>query len=165
MILSYIIIAILILFDFLLKSFYSGMYALNQIEVIIPNVLTLGYIRNYGASFGMLQDQQMFFFIITLIALAIFGYLFSTSNIKTKKLYTISLIFLISGTIGNGIDRLLYGYVIDYIQVPILPFVGNTFFNLADALLNIGIALLFIEFIIEGIKDYNKKKREKDGTN
>lgn len=160
MLISYIVMFILIVSDYLLKLLFSNIYALNQINEIIPGVLKFGYIQNFGASFGLLEGQQFLFFIITLIALSIFGYFFSKSDWKTKFVYTLSFVFLISGTMGNAIDRVLYGYVIDYIQVPLLPFVGNTYFNLADALLNIGIVLLFIELLIlEPIR--NKKLKEK----
>ena len=101
------------------------------------------------------------FFFITIVALIIFGYFFSKSDWKTKKLYTIALIFLISGTLGNAIDRVLFGYVIDYVQMPFLPIVGSTIFNLADVFLNFGVVMLFIDIII---LDYFRQKKLKEKT-
>src|SRR5690606_34244161 len=136
MIISYLIILLIIIFDFVTKQIFSSIYAVGEVDVIINDILVFGYVQNRGASFGILEGQQLVFFIVTLLALGLFGYLFSKSDIKTKKVYTLSLILLISGTLGNAIDRLFYGYVIDFIRVPFLPFVGNTFFNVADTALN-----------------------------
>ncbi|MFA5692392.1 MAG: signal peptidase II [Acholeplasmataceae bacterium] len=160
MILGYILITILVILDYGLKKIFSTIYLLDQTELIIKGVLRLGHIRNFGASFGMLEGFHLLFFFITIIALVIFGYFFSKSDFKNKKVYSIAFTFLIAGTFGNAIDRLFYGYVIDYIQVPFLPIVGNTFFNLADALLNVGVVLLIIDILF-----LESKRNEKNETN
>lgn len=159
MVISTIVIALLVILDFILKNLFVGIYELDKIEVIIPNILNFGYIRNYGASFGIFQNQQILFLIITVAALVLFGYFFMSTNWKNKKVYSLAFVFLIAGTLGNGIDRLLYGYVIDYIQMPFLPIVGNTVFNLADVLLNAGVALLVIDILI--IDTLNARKNKK----
>ncbi len=160
MIISYIVIFILIALDYGLKIFFSSAYALNQVEVIIPGALSFGYIRNTGASFGLFEGQQLLFFFATLIALVSFGYFFSSSNWKTKPVYTLAFVFLISGTLGNAIDRMIYGYVIDYIQIPFLPFAGQTYFNLADSLLIGGIILLMIDIIFLETRRHKKPAAE-----
>jgi len=162
MLISYIIIGLLILADYGLKMLFSSLYQPGQVETILPNILKFGHYQNTGASFGMLEGEQFLFFLITIFALVFFGYLFSKSDFKTKKVYTIATIFLIAGTLGNAIDRVMYGYVIDYIQIPFLPFVGNTYFNLADALLNFGVALLVIDIVI---LDEIRKRKEKSTHN
>ncbi len=164
MIISYLIILIIILIDFATKQMFSAMYHVNQIEVIIPDFLIVGHIQNTGASFGLFEGQQLLFFVITIAALSLFGYLFAKSDIKQKTVYTLSLILLISGTLGNAIDRLFYGYVIDFIRVPFLPFVGNTYFNVADTALNIGIGLMVVDIIfLERKRD--KKNEDVEPTN
>nr|WIF87839.1 signal peptidase II [Acholeplasma laidlawii] len=85
MILSYIIMAVLILVDVILKQIFSNIYAAGSIVSVIDNTLYVGYVQNTGASFGLLQGQQFLFFIITLFALVLFGYFFSKSDWKTKK--------------------------------------------------------------------------------
>lgn len=147
MIIGYVLIVFLILSDYGLKKLFEYLYNPDEIKIVIDGVLKFGHIRNYGASFGMFQGYHLLFFFITIIALIIFGYLYSKASFKTKKVYSISLTFLIAGTLGNAIDRLFYGYVIDYIQIPFLPIVGRTFFNLADALLNVGVVLLIIDIM------------------
>lgn len=167
MIISYLLILLVIIIDIVTKQTFSSIYAVGEVEVIFDNILVFGYVQNRGASFGMLEGAQFIFFIVTIFALSLFGYLFTKSNIKTKKVYTISLILLISGTLGNAIDRLFYGYVIDFIRVPFLPFVGNTFFNIADTALNVGIGLMVVDVIFfEGKREKNvDKSKESDHTN
>ena len=159
MILSYILIAVFIVIDVILKQIFAHSYQVGEVVPIIQNVLHVGYVQNTGASFGMFEGHQLLFFFITILALILFGYFFSKSDWKTKKLYTIALIFLISGTLGNAIDRVLFGYVIDYVQMPFLPIVGGTIFNLADVFLNFGVVMLFIDIII---LDYFREKKLKD---
>ena len=164
MIISYIIMALLIILDVVLKQIFSNLYYVGEIIPVIDNVLYVGYVQNTGASFGLFQGQQFLFFIITIVALIIFGYFFSKSNWQTKKVYTIAMILLISGTLGNAIDRVLFGFVIDYVQMPFLPFVGGTIFNLADVFLNFGVALLFVDILIlDGIR-HRREKEVNDET-
>ncbi len=91
-------------------------------------------LRNYGASFNILEGYKLILIIISLIALIIFIYLF----IKEKDKIPFSL--LIAGTTSNLIDRLLLGYVVDYINL------FNLFnFNLADLSNTIGIIILILK--------------------
>jgi signal peptidase II len=147
MILTYILIVLFIILDVVTKLIFSNIFSVGEMKVMIDNVLVFGYVQNTGASFGMLEGQSVIFFIATIVALTLFGYLLSKSDIKHKKVYTISLILLIGGTLGNAIDRMFYGYVIDFIQIPFLPIVGNTFFNVADMGLNFGVILMVIDML------------------
>lgn len=161
MIISYAIILLILIVDIVTKQVFSSIYAADQVQVIFDGILIFGHVQNRGASFGILEGQQFIFFIITILALGLFGYLFSKSDLKTKKVYTISLILLISGTLGNAIDRLFYGYVIDFIRIPFLPLVGNTFFNVADTALNFGIGLMVVDIIfLEGKREKRHDKIE-----
>lgn len=162
MIISYIIIALCIAMDVISKQIFANLYQVGEVKPIIEGVLNFGYVQNRGASFGMFQDKQFLFFIITMVALVIFGYFFSKSDWKNKKVYTIAFILLISGTLGNAIDRVLFGYVIDFVQIPFLPIVGGTIFNLADVFLNAGVALLFIDILILDTLRQKKLKQVAD---
>lgn len=99
------------------------------------------FTKNYGAAFGILQHQQLIFIIISFIVVI--------AIILIKK-DLIALGFLLGGTIGNLIDRLYYGYVIDFIDLKVWPS-----FNLADAFSTIGVFLLIIYFIKN---DINSRK-------
>lgn len=135
--------------------------------VVIPKVLELSYYQNSGASGGILEGQQLFFMLITIIALAIFGYLFTDVNFKSKKVYSLAIVFFIGGTIGNAIDRALFGYVIDFLHFPFLtPIlnlfgVNNFYNNIADIVLSAAIVLFAIDiFFLES----KRKKKEKQNV-
>ena len=112
---------------------------------VIPRWLSLCYLENRGAAFGILQNRHGFFIAISLIAaIAIAVWLVRLivkPNLQNRWLI-LALGCLLAGTIGNLIDRLLRGYVIDYIS-----FTGFPTFNLSDILINIGVAgILFVLF-------------------
>lgn len=148
-------IGLLILFDqvskYLAKALYQG-----QDLTLIPFVLEFGYAENRGMSFGLLQNQTFLFMVITVLALAMFSYLYKDISFKYKKVYTISIILFIAGTIGNAIDRLFLRYVIDFMHFPFLEWplnlVGlpNFYNNLADMYLSLGIVLFAVDlFFLE----------------
>lgn len=101
------------------------------LDQILKNLLPYK-IKNYGAAFNLLENYSIFLILISFLALVLFVYLF----FKTKY-NELAFALLISGTISNLIDRLFWGYVIDYI-----PFFGLFTFNLADLANTIGVILL-----------------------
>lgn len=168
MLLGYIIIASLIILDQGLKllSVALAPQGGTLIKVIIDRVFEFHYLVNRGASFGMLQDKQWLFMIITVLALVLFGYLFTKVDFKNKKVYSIAVVLLLAGTLGNAIDRVFRdGGVIDMIR---LPFLNNILelikipgftFNLADLYLTVAIVLYVVEvFFLEGRRE--KKQNE-----
>ena len=167
-----LIIFITILFDQVTKQLAQA-YIPDLISgqqgniVIIPRVLEFSYYQNSGASFGIFEGEQLFFMIITIIALAIFGYLFTDVNFKTKKVYSFAIAFFIGGTLGNAIDRALFGYVIDFLHFPFLTpilnlFGSNNFYNnIADIVLSAAIVLFAIDLFIMEPK---RKKKEKENA-
>ena len=112
---------------------------------IIKNVLKLQYLENRGAAFGMLQNKQIFFWILT-VAVAIFLIWFFIKVPKNKYyrpvIFTVSILF--SGAIGNFIDRVVNKYVIDFIYFEIIDF---PIFNVADIYVTISVILLLILII------------------
>lgn len=131
--------------------------------VLIPHLLELNYYENVGASLGIFHGAQLLFMIVTIIALTIFGYLFLQTDFKTKKVYSISIALFIGGTLGNAIDRALYGKVIDFMHFPFLTPVlnaiglSNFYNNFADMFLTAAIILFAIDlFFLEG----RRKKKE-----
>ncbi|VEU80796.1 signal peptidase II [Haploplasma axanthum] len=165
MLLGYLLIFGLIGFDQIIKlvSILASGGNESYMKIIIPNVFEFHYIINRGASFGMLNGKQSLFAIITIVALCIFGYLFTHIDFKKKRVYSLSVVLLIAGTFGNAIDRLFRdGGVVDMINMPILnnilskvgiaPFI----FNVADVYMNVAIVLFIIDILfLEG-------KREKE---
>ena len=98
----------------------------------------LEFVKNYGAAFNLFSGNRVFLAIVSLIFSGILFYLIikkSSSNIIEHYSYS----FILGGTIGNGIDRIFTGYVIDFIN---LNFINFPVFNIADISINIGFLLL-----------------------
>ena len=149
---GYVWIAIFIIADQLTKHLAKALYTGSEVTWI-PQLLAFSYAENTGMSFGLLEGQRLLFMIVTIIALAIFGYLFLDIDFKQKKVYTWSIILLIAGTLGNAIDRVVLNYVIDFMHFPFLDtplrWVGlsNFYNNFADMYLSIALVLLIIDII------------------
>lgn len=134
--------------------------------IVIKNLFELSYTQNYAASFGFLGDsayKEIIFIMITVFALGMFAYFFKDVDFKSKKIYSFSIVLFISGTLGNAIDRLFRGFVIDFLHFPFFDFLvyvnlSNFDNNIADILLFIAIAFFAIEIFI---LDILRKKKEK----
>ncbi|SMP46822.1 signal peptidase II [Anoxynatronum buryatiense] len=110
---------------------------------VIEGVFHLHYLENRGAAFGLLQNQRLFFIITTvLIVGGILWYLIF--NPQVNRLLTLSLSLVVGGAIGNFIDRMMFGYVVDFFDFQFWPV-----FNIADSAIVIGQALL-IYYIFKG---------------
>ena len=119
-----------------------------QSVTIIPNIFTFDLVHNYGAAYGILQNQRLFLLSVT--AIVIFGGIFFSKTIIQSKWSHYGLIFLLSGAIGNGIDRLFLGYVIDFINIKIFPV-----FNFADIFIDIAVGCFIMDIIVNGKKTTN----------
>ena len=109
-------------------------------EVKKLGLLNLNYVENRGAAFGILQNQKIFLSIITQLAVsATIYYFFFASSTKSDWRLKLSLTLIFSGTMGNFIDRIFRGCVIDFIE---FSFVKFPVFNLADIFLTVGFAIL-----------------------
>lgn len=117
-------------------------------------VLHLTYVENRGAAFGILSEHRWVFLVVSSVALvAILVYLFLSK--KQSTLSTVALSMIISGGIGNMIDRILLGYVVDFIDFTLINF---AVFNAADSFVCIGAALLLIAILREPGEGKRQKK-------
>tara|TARA_B100000609_G_C17177807_1_gene415360 strand:- start:364 stop:819 length:456 start_codon:yes stop_codon:yes gene_type:complete len=104
-------------------------------------ILTIEYVRNYGAAFNLFSGSRLFLSFISVISTFILFYFIFIRENKLINKYGLS--FILAGTIGNGIDRILNGYVIDFIKIKYIDF---PVFNIADIAINIGVLILILNY-------------------
>ena len=151
------IIVVGIILDQLTKWLSVKFLSVVETVPIIKNVIHLTYVENKGAAFGMLADHRWVFMTISSVAIiAIALYLYSGRN--TNKLYTSALMLIVSGGIGNMIDRIALGYVVDFIDFALIDF---AVFNIADSLVCIGAGLLILSLVLDIINEAKLEKAKK----
>ena len=115
----------------------------NESMAVIPDVFYLTYVKNQGASFGMLQGFQWFFIVVTVIVIIAATWFMIKYRKKHTRFLKVSLALVYSGALGNLIDRIAYGYVRDFIDFRVFDF-WKWIFNVADMCLVIGSIMLGI---------------------
>lgn len=127
----------------------------ERIPIFEPYLAWLSH-RNRGAAWGMLEGQMWLFGIITVAVIIGILYYFH-KHAKGQPLLQLSLMIILGGAVGNFIDRMLRGEVVDFIDV-LIPVINYDFpiFNIADAALTIGVILMII-FVIYDEKQQKKK--------
>ncbi|MBO5179750.1 MAG: signal peptidase II [Clostridia bacterium] len=138
------LIALFILIDQITKIFATR---LEESKVIIKGILNFTYVENRGAVFGLMQGSNYIMAVLSaIICIALIIYL--AKLIKDKKTPSIGFYMVIAGGIGNIIDRIFRGYVVDFIDT---PFVAT--FNVADMLVVIGACFIILSQLKEIMKD------------
>lgn len=151
-----IVVILIILLDQASKFFANEYLSGGAAVSLIPNVISLRYHENRGAAWGILADHRWVFMSISIVAiLAIFLFLIYTSKQKTSFLFRLSLSFFLGGGIGNMIDRIALGYVIDFLQ---FDFIDFPIFNVADSFITIGACLMIFYLVADTVTDMKKKK-------
>ena len=121
------------------------------------DVLHLTFVKNEGAAFGMLADHRWVFMIFSSVAIVGLSiYLFGFC--KENKLVKICLAMIIGGGIGNMIDRVALGYVVDFIDFTLIDF---AVFNIADSFVTVGAFLLMGYFVAEMVKELRAEREKK----
>lgn len=142
---GYLILAIiLVVADQLVKHWVVANIALNSSRPLVGNLLAITNLHNDGAAWSILEGQQWFFTVVTVVALVVIGYLFYRWRKQPLLLWPLTLI--LAGTVGNFIDRFQNGYVVDMFE---LLFINFPVFNVADVCLTVGVAWLLVIFIRE----------------
>ncbi len=128
---------------------------------IIEDVLHLTYVENTGAAFGMLKDNRWVFMLTsTVVIIAIAAYLYINHK-RTDKFITFTLCMILAGGIGNMIDRICMGYVIDFVDFRLIDF---AVFNVADSALTIGAVLLAVYVLFIEQKKAKLQSNGKDSV-
>lgn len=138
-------IALLIILDQLVKWAVVSNIKLGEVKGFIPSIMSLTYLQNTGAAFSILENQQWLFTIITLLVIGgAIWYLIK--NIKGSFWLISGLTLIIAGGLGNFIDRLRQGFVVDMFQV---DFINFAVFNVADTYLTFGVLIMLLVIIKE----------------
>ena len=148
----YILIIIVgIILDRLSKDYAINNFIENPYQ---GKLLNLTYLENRGAAFGILQDNRIFFILLTIVIVAGLIFYFIKNYKTNPQILNIALAFVISGAIGNFYDRLIQGYVVDFLE---FAFVKFPVFNVADIFVTVGSFLIIIYLLFfEESKNWNE---------
>ena len=130
----------------LIDQFTKYLMSHNHKILLNKNFLLfkLDFVKNYGAAFNIFSGSRIFLSLISIVFSLLLIYLILRKNtLNSVDLYSYS--FILGGTIGNGIDRIIKGFVIDFINLNIIDF---PVFNIADISINIGFILLLYNILI-----------------
>lgn len=138
--------------DYIIKiAVLNNLKPIKTLE-IIPNLFSLTYVENKGAAFGMLSNARWVFIAFTIIVILLM-IIFLFWKKPTSKILNISLILIIGGGLGNLVDRIFYGFVVDYLSVSFFPPVCN----FADYCVTVGAVLLVVYLLF--FSDTMKKSK------
>lgn len=144
------------------KAYFERNYGLGQVKVLIENHLYLTHVRNPGAAFGILAESSWrlpFFLAVALIAVV--GILWYLRTLPaTARLMHLSLGLIFGGAVGNLIDRIRLGEVIDFVGVHWYQYHWPSF-NVADSAICVGVAILLLLSLQEELALRRQRKTEK----
>lgn len=133
---------VVILLDMVSKYIVSRLLIVNESVMIIKNFFNITYVRNTGAAFSIFSGNTFLVMVISfMIIMGIILYI--SKNKSSNKIEKISYSLILGGAIGNFIDRIIYGYVRDFIEIDIFGW-DYPIFNLADVFVVVGVILLVI---------------------
>lgn len=150
----FILMALIVFVDQLTK--YLTVFYLKPVDTIplIQDVLHLTYVENRGAAFGMLSENRWVFMTVSIVAILLLVVYLIWKKPKDKWV-CLSLSFIIGGGIGNMIDRVALGYVVDMIDFRLIHF---AVFNVADSFVCVGAGILMVWLIVTGFREYKAEK-------
>lgn len=146
---NFLIVLLVVIFDQVTKYFVATKMSIGESITIIDKYLYITSHRNTGAAWGILAGKQWFFYIVTVFAVVyIVRYLYK--NRDCNKILELGLLLYLAGAVGNFIDRVLFGEVVDFVN-PIIPIIDYNFpiFNIADMSLVCGFGLILISILKE----------------
>lgn len=158
-IVSLSVIAASVLVDYITKVLVMRNMKLGESIPLIKNVLHITYITNDGAAFGSFDDARWLFMTVSTVMIVFLCAMLLFYDEPSPLFYT-SLSLIIGGGIGNMIDRIFYGVVVDFIDFCAFPKLWKWIFNGADSFVCIGVVLLIVYYIRMEIKEAGRKKSE-----
>lgn len=143
-------VLLVVFIDRITKIFFSENLCVGESFPIIRNIFHMTLVHNTGIAFGLFKNQGIVFIIIPIIAISLLGFniYYYHNNLKVlNRSYVISLSLILGGAIGNLIDRIYCGYVIDFIDFRIWPV-----FNIADSCITIGAIIILFQCLFVSSK-------------
>ncbi len=152
-----ILTLVLVVLDQISKWIVNQTIAINESVVVIPGFFSLSHVRNTGAAFGILSNQRWIFMVFTAVVIAVGVFLLASRRVRNRW-GIFSLALIMGGGIGNMIDRVFLGEVVDFFA---FNFWGYQFavFNVADIFVCCGTFVL--AFYVFLSKDFDSPKKEK----
>lgn len=161
------IVAFTVILDQVTKYAVAANMAVGDSIPIIKNVLHLTYVTNDGAAMGMMDDYRWIFMSVSTVALIGISVWICICHKKISKLSVISFSMVVGGGIGNMIDRVFNGetfgdgVVVDFIDFCAFPKLWMWIFNVADAFVCVGVALVVLDIILEEVKKYLRSRSDR----
>jgi len=138
--LSLLTVLSIIFLDRITKIFFSRVLSVGESLPVIRNFLTMTLVHNTGIAFGLFRDQGIVFIIVPIIAIFLLFYnifYYHRNQEELSRTYIIAFSMILGGAIGNLIDRMVFGYVIDFIDLQVWPV-----FNIADSAITLGAVII-----------------------
>jgi signal peptidase II len=148
---SLFITIVILLLDQITKFIVASSMKVGDSFNVIPNFLNITSHRNNGAAWGILSGKMSFFYIITIIILVVL-IIFYIKEAKQHLLMQVAISLLFAGALGNFIDRVLHGEVVDFVDTNIFGY-NFPIFNVADSSLTIGVLLIVIALLTDMKKE------------
>lgn len=148
----YLIAAAAVIFDRVVKKLISSQMLVGETIPVIEDIFHITYVKNRGAAFSLMEGQWLFLIVLPIAAILAALVLIYVKRNTWSRCMELSLAFICGGGIGNLIDRISQGYVVDMFDFRVFPV-----FNIADIFVCAGCALLLIDVLI------SERKKDKDG--
>ena len=153
----YIIAFLFFIIDLISKLLISNLLELGKSIKLINNFFYITHVRNLGAAWSILEDQRILLLIVSVLVLFLINKFMNKEELN--KMESLSYGMIIGGIIGNLFDRIVYGYVIDFIDFRIFGY-NYPVFNLADTFIVIGIIIMVIINIRKEYHERNFSRRK-----
>ncbi len=148
----YLISLVIVLLDQLAKLLVDRSMRLGQSIPIVPGFFDLTFVLNPGAAFSLFATLPEWirnpFFILISVGAAVLIVAYRSRHLRENRLASVSLALILGGAIGNLIDRLWYGVVVDFLDAHIYQY-HWPIFNVADSAISVGVTLLLLEMLLE----------------
>ena len=131
-------------FDQFTKIWAASELAVNGPIVVVEGAFEFRYCENTGVAFSLLEDQRWLFIPLSILISVVMLLMLYRSPLRRRFLFSCVCVLIAAGGIGNLIDRIVYGYVIDFLYFKLINF---PIFNFADCCVSIGAVLLFVFFL------------------